>query len=166
MCKGNFQEEEKRPPAGTPCVGLCVMEAGIWGSSYCYTDLDEYQWGVECVSCQGLQYEEHLIFFNDHNRERYLDNISFNKYPYPKSLGVCTGTYKEDDGENGTLRAAPGTICKSDCVIEDGYWGSSFCYTEADHSQWGAECVICKYSNDLIYVAKLTSYSENNSDVI
>ena len=66
MCTGNFQEEKKRPPAGSPCVGLCVMEAGKWGSSYCYTDLDEHQWGAECVSCQGLQFEKHLIFFIDH----------------------------------------------------------------------------------------------------
>ena len=61
-------------------------------------------------------------------------------WPY----GVCSGTYKEDDGNNGTLRAAPWTKCKSDCVIQDGRWGSSFCYTEADQSQWGAECVPCK----------------------
>ena len=77
MCTGNFQEEGKRPPAGTPCVGTCVMETGIWGSSYCYTDSDKNQWGAECVSCQsrwggecvscqGLKFEEHLRFFIDH----------------------------------------------------------------------------------------------------
>ena len=56
MCTGNFQEKEKRPPAGTACVGSCVMEAGRWGSNYCYTDSDEYQWGAECISCQGLKF--------------------------------------------------------------------------------------------------------------
>ena len=63
MCTGNFQEEEKRPPAGTPCVGSCVMEAGRWVSNYCYTDSDEYQWGAECISCQGLSFDVHLKLF-------------------------------------------------------------------------------------------------------
>ena len=60
MCTGNFQEEDKRPPAGTHCVGSCVMEAGRWGSSYCFTDSDKNQWGGECLPCQGLSFEEHL----------------------------------------------------------------------------------------------------------
>ena len=60
MCTGNFQEEDKRPPAGTHCVGSCIMEAGRWGSSFCYTDSDKSQWGGECVSCQGLSFEEYL----------------------------------------------------------------------------------------------------------
>ena len=56
MCTGIFQEEDKRPPAGTYCVGSCIMEAGRWGSSFCYTDPDKNQWGGECVSCQGLTF--------------------------------------------------------------------------------------------------------------
>ena len=53
MCTGNFQEEGKRPPAGIPCVGSCVMDAGRWGSSYCYVDSGGSQWGAECVYCSG-----------------------------------------------------------------------------------------------------------------
>ena len=53
MCTGNFQEEGKRPPAGIPCVGSCVMDAGRWGSSYCYVDSGGIQWGAECVYCLG-----------------------------------------------------------------------------------------------------------------
>ena len=53
----------------------------------------------------------------------------------------CTGTFREKDG---TLRAAPGSKCKAKCVTKEGRWGSSWCYTESDKSQWGAECVKCK----------------------
>ena len=53
---------------------------------------------------------------------------------------VCTGNYEES---NGVQRAAPGTKCKSDCIHKDGVWGSSYCYTEDDKSQWGAECTLC-----------------------
>ena len=56
MCTGYFQEEDKRPPAGTPCVSSCKMEAGRWGLSYCYTSSDKSQWGAECISCQGFNF--------------------------------------------------------------------------------------------------------------
>ena len=97
MCTGNFQEEGKRPPAGTPCVGTCVMETGIWGSSYCYTDSDKNQWGAECVSCQsrwggecvscqGLKFEEHLRFFIDH-KVFHFNEITFRlKMPLSKII--------------------------------------------------------------------------------
>ena len=58
-----------------------------------------------------------------------------------KFLEVCTGNFQESDG---TERAPPGTKCKSDCIISTGRWGYSYCYTEDDHSQWGAECTQCK----------------------
>ena len=54
---------------------------------------------------------------------------------------MCTGDFKEADG---TVRADPGSKCKFDCVFDTGRWGSSFCYTEEDKSQWGAECNLCK----------------------
>ena len=34
MCTGNFQEDGKRPPAGTKCAGQCVNRQGDWGASY------------------------------------------------------------------------------------------------------------------------------------
>ena len=57
----NFQESDvnsaanglQRPPAGTQCVGSCKIESGRWGSSYCYTDSNENQWGAECIPCSG-----------------------------------------------------------------------------------------------------------------
>merc|ERR1712020_333155 len=60
MCTGDFVEEniknagndKQRPPAGTKCVEPCVEEAGRWGTSWCYTAVDQSQWGAECVQCQ------------------------------------------------------------------------------------------------------------------
>ena len=74
MCTGNYVEPDptksgngkQRPPAGTKCVGSCIKQSGRWGSSFCHTEADKSQWGAECVSCQGLQFEENLIFFIDH----------------------------------------------------------------------------------------------------
>ena len=63
LCTGHFCETDlsnagngvQRPQAGTPCVGPCKLESGRWGSSWCYTDEEEFQWGAECVSCsKGL----------------------------------------------------------------------------------------------------------------
>ena len=58
MCTGSYIEtatnEEPTPP-GTKCVGPCLLTAGKWGSSYCYTTEDQSQWGVECVSCSGKE---------------------------------------------------------------------------------------------------------------
>ena len=62
MCTGTFVESDvstaanglQRPPAGTQCVDSCEIETGRWGSSWCYTEEDESQWGAECVPCQGL----------------------------------------------------------------------------------------------------------------
>ena len=61
MCTGNFLESDintagngkQRPAAGTKCVKPCRWEAGRWGSSWCYTELDESQWGAECLPCTG-----------------------------------------------------------------------------------------------------------------
>ena len=61
MCTGNFVESDvsdsgdgkQRPTAGTKCVKPCVVESGRWGSSWCYTEEDESQWGAECVLCSG-----------------------------------------------------------------------------------------------------------------
>ena len=50
----------------------------------------------------------------------------------------CTGSFHE----NG--RPPVGTKCAMPCVIQSGYWGSSWCYTKADKTNWGAECVKCK----------------------
>ena len=54
---------------------------------------------------------------------------------------MCTGTFREGDG---TPRAPYGSKCTSECVNEKGRWGSSWCYTGEDKSQWGAECIACK----------------------
>ena len=59
MCTGDFQDSDlkdagnglSRPPAGTKCASICIKDSGRWGSSYCYTDNKEVQWGAECVEC-------------------------------------------------------------------------------------------------------------------
>ena len=61
MCTGSFIEKDindavnkkQRPPAGTRCVASCVVEEGRWGSSWCYTEEDNSQWGAECDQCSG-----------------------------------------------------------------------------------------------------------------
>ena len=58
---------------------------------------------------------------------------------------MCTGIFVEPSGSdiNGQQRPPPGTRCVNGCKQESGRWGASFCYTEEDESQWGAECVPC-----------------------
>ena len=51
---------------------------------------------------------------------------------------VCTGNYQE-----GGKRPPAGTKCVSRCVHKHGYWGASYCYTDEEQKQWGAECVAC-----------------------
>ena len=59
MCTGDFQENDssnsgnglQRPPAGTKCTSNCHYDLGRWGSSWCYTDNANVQWGAECVEC-------------------------------------------------------------------------------------------------------------------
>ena len=61
-------------------------------------------------------------------------------------LDRCTGDFLESDINNaGNKKQRPpaGTRCVSPCKIESGRWGSSWCDTEEDGSQWGAECVPC-----------------------
>ena len=61
MCTGDFQESDssnagnglQRPPAGTKCTSNCFYDSGRWGSSWCYTDNDNTQWGAECVECDS-----------------------------------------------------------------------------------------------------------------
>ena len=52
-------------------------------------------------------------------------------------LGMCTGSFYESG------RPSAGTKCVAPCVNESGRWGSNWCYTKDDKSQWGAECVTC-----------------------
>ena len=62
MCTGNYREADpansgngkQRPSEGTRCVSACKMESGRWGSSYCYTNEDNTQWGAECIPCSGI----------------------------------------------------------------------------------------------------------------
>ena len=64
---------------------------------------------------------------------------------------MCTGTFYE------TGRPPAGTHCVEPCISQSGRWGSTYCYTKADKTQWGAECVKCpgkvhRYSkNSLLY---------------
>ena len=68
MCTGNFVEADvsdssngiQRPPAGTNCVGPCVIASGRWGSSYCNTASvgGISQWGAECVPCTGMNFQD------------------------------------------------------------------------------------------------------------
>ena len=59
---------------------------------------------------------------------------------------MCTGFYAERDvgnSANGKQRPPNGTKCAEPCVKESGRWGSSWCITSKDRSQWGAECIPC-----------------------
>ena len=60
---------------------------------------------------------------------------------------MCTGNFQETDinnAGNNKQRPPHGTKCVESCVEESGRWGSSWCYTAKDKSQWGAECIDCK----------------------
>eukprot|EP00662_Eupelagonemidae_sp_cell21_P058355 gene58355-biopygen68131 len=62
-CTGTFFEaanaagngnDRDRPLAGTTCDGPCIVHAGRWGSTYCWTEpvgSPNRQWGAECVHC-------------------------------------------------------------------------------------------------------------------
>jgi hypothetical protein len=54
-----------------------------------------------------------------------------------KARKMCTGTYQE------TGTPPSGTPCVGDCIYQTDRWGKSFCYTTAQKSLWGAECVFC-----------------------
>ena len=59
---------------------------------------------------------------------------------------MCTGDFIEKDNNhavNKKHRPPAGTTCALPCVVEQGRWGSTWCYTEEDKSQWGAECGNC-----------------------
>ena len=59
---------------------------------------------------------------------------------------MCTGVFQESDPSNsgnGKQRPPSGTKCVEDCVLQSGRWGSSWCFTAEDKSQWGAECLDC-----------------------
>ena len=60
--------------------------------------------------------------------------------------GMCTGSFSESG------RPLEGTKCAHPCVMDSGKWGSSYCYTEEDKSQWGAECVLCGKNIDSFYI--------------
>ena len=54
---------------------------------------------------------------------------------------MCTG---DNFARTECADCAPaGTKCAALCVLEKGNWGSSWCYTKIDKSQWGAECIKC-----------------------
>ena len=59
---------------------------------------------------------------------------------------MCTGDFIEKDinnAQNKKQRPSTGVKCTSSCKIESGRWGSSWCFTSEDESQWGAECIPC-----------------------
>ena len=79
---------------------------------------------------------------------RYLSTSNLSTF-----LVWCTGNFKESEewkkwnmggksGRNGN-RASPGTKCASECKFESGRWGKSWCWTDPQETQWGAECVKC-----------------------
>jgi len=65
---------------------------------------------------------------------------------HSQAIGKCTGVFQENDPSNagnGKLRPPSGTKCVEDCVLRAGRWGSSYCFTAKDKSQWGGECLDC-----------------------
>ena len=64
-----------------------------------------------------------------------IEGISINFFVLAE---MCTGTFQESGGHIPPI----GTLCSSECVIESGRWGDSWCYTN-DGAKWGAECVPC-----------------------
>ena len=61
---------------------------------------------------------------------------------------MCTGFYT--GAKNSSLPLA-GTGCVYACVNETGRWGSSWCYTKYDKSEWGAECIHCSGKKEVYY---------------
>ena len=59
-------------------------------------------------------------------------------------LEKCTGSFQEEG-----KRPAPNTKCVGPCIQDAGRWGKSYCYTNKDESQWGAECVNCQGTNKI-----------------
>jgi len=67
-----------------------------------------------------------------------INHSGYRLYQYKIADNVCTGNYQE-----GGKRPPAGTKCVSRCVHKHGYWGASYCYTDEEQKQWGAECVAC-----------------------
>ena len=76
---------------------------------------------------------------------------------------MCTGNFMELDiknAKNGKQRPPPGTKCVGGCIQKSGRWGETSCYTEADESQWGAECMAC------IGLAIINKLNKNSSLIL
>ena len=65
-------------------------------------------------------------------------------------------------------RPPAGTQCVEPCVMESGRWGSSWCFTAKDKSQWGAECLECSGSpgKKLLVVKNLGNFVEKFPDYV
>ena len=68
----------------------------------------------------------------------YICVCVLKKMAYIYLIGMCTGLYQK----KGTT-PEPHTKCVGQCIHDVGDWGKSFCYTNKDQSQWGAECTKC-----------------------
>ena len=66
--------------------------------------------------------------------------VAFTPFHIPD---ICTGKYREVHPGNGKQRPSEGTRCVSTCKTESGRWGTNYCYTNEDETQWGAECIPC-----------------------
>ena len=69
MCTGDYADYNsanvnQRPPLGTKCVEPCVIESGVWGSSWCITSEDRSQWGAECIPCADAKRKLISIIFD------------------------------------------------------------------------------------------------------
>ena len=99
-------------------------------------------WGL------GKSFSEQYFFWN----LRLKNALKLRRYEFYISISnpaeeKCTGNFVEADPSNsgnGKQRPAPGTRCVGKCIKTRGArWGESFCYTDKDKSNWGAECVRC-----------------------
>lgn len=75
-----------------------------------------------------------------------VEDPKYRPIGYDCAEAMCTGNFLESDPSNAgnnKQRPASGTKCVEPCVNESGRWGSSWCYTAEDKSQWGAECLPC-----------------------
>ena len=70
-------------------------------------------------------------------------------------LEKCTGSFQEEG-----KRPAPNTKCVGPCIQDAGRWGKSYCYTNKEESQWGAECVNCQGTNNSLEISCVITASK------
>ena len=72
LVTGNYQEDGL-PAPGTPCMGGCVAEAGVWGPNRCWTSAEQNgtAWGAPCYEAPSQSAAEQFALCEEFEMPMY-----------------------------------------------------------------------------------------------